>query len=74
MNETMAFAAPWMDLQIVVQSDVSHKEKDKNNTCHLYVESKIRLGGGYFQNRNTLTGIENKLVVAKGEKVGWEKD
>ena len=27
----------------------------------------------YFQNRTRLTGIENKLTVTKGEKVGDDK-
>ena len=28
-NEIMPFAATWMDLEIVIQSKVSHKEKQK---------------------------------------------
>ena len=28
-NGTMPFAATWMDLEIIVLSEVSHKEKDK---------------------------------------------
>ena len=28
-NERMPFAATWMDLEIIVLSEVSHKEKDK---------------------------------------------
>ena len=28
-NKTMPFAATWMDLEIVIQSKVSHKEKQK---------------------------------------------
>ena len=66
----MAFAATCVDLQNVILRDASHKEKDKNKIYHLFLESKIRLGGGYFQNRNTLTDIENKLVVAKRKEVG----
>ena len=50
MNESMTFAATCMDLQVVILSDISHKEKDENNTYHLHMESKIRLGGGHFQN------------------------
>ena len=37
------------------------------------MESKIWHKGTYQQNRNRLTDIENRLVVAKGdgEGVGW---
>ena len=38
-NEIMPFAAIWMDLEIIILSEVSQKEK--NITHHLYVESKI---------------------------------
>ena len=37
-NEAMPFAAKWMDLEIVILSEVSQPEKEKYHT--LYVESK----------------------------------
>ena len=39
-NETELYAVKWVDLETVIQSEVSQKEK---NTIgyHLYVESKI---------------------------------
>ena len=39
-NEIMPFAATWMDLEIVILSEVSQTEKDKYHMYHLYVESK----------------------------------
>ena len=30
-NEIMPFAATWMDLEIIIQSKVSQKEKDKHH-------------------------------------------
>ena len=38
-SEIMPFAAIWMDLEIIILSEVSQKEK--NIIHHLYVESKI---------------------------------
>ena len=40
-NETMPFAATWMQLEIIILSEVSQKEKDKYHMVHSYVESKI---------------------------------
>ena len=33
---------------------------------HLHVESKIRHKSTHLQNKNRVTGIENRLVVATG--------
>ena len=38
------------------------------------MESKIRHKGTYQQNRNTLTDIENRLVVVKEERGGSRMD
>ena len=34
-NEIMPFAATWMDLEIIILSEVSQKEKDKYHTIAL---------------------------------------
>ena len=44
-NEIMPFAATWLDLEIVVLSEISQAEKDKY--C-LYVESKIMVQMNLF--------------------------
>ena len=41
-NEIMPFAATWVDLEIIILSEVSQKEKDKYHMISLCVESKIR--------------------------------
>ena len=69
-NEIMPFATTWMNLEIIILSEVSQKEK---NTIwyHLRVESKIWHQWIYLWiNRNRLTDIENRFVVAKAEGVG----
>ena len=40
-NEIMPFAATWMDLEIIILSEISQKEK--GTICyHLFVESEIQ--------------------------------
>ena len=40
-NEIMPFAATWMDLEIIILSEVSQTEKDKYHMILLILESKI---------------------------------
>ena len=76
----MPFAAAWMDLEIIILSEVSQKEKGKFHMIpisiwyHLYVKSKIWPKWTYLKNRNRLTDVEDRLVVAKGGEGGvdWE--
>ena len=43
-NEIMPIAATWMDLEIIVLSEVSQTEKDKYHVIYqLYVESKKKI-------------------------------
>ena len=37
-NEIMAFAAPWMDLEIIILSEVTQTEKDKYHMISLIFE------------------------------------
>jgi len=39
-DETCPFAATWIQLEIIILSEINQKEKDKYMYC-LYVESKI---------------------------------
>ena len=40
-NEIMPFAATWMDLEIIILSEVSQKEKDKYHMISLICSMKI---------------------------------
>ena len=40
-NEIMTFAATWMQLEIIILTEVSQKGKTNTMRYHLYVESKI---------------------------------
>ena len=64
-----------MDLEIIILSEVSQKRKTNTIWYHLYVESKIVHKWTYLLNRNRLTDIENRVMVAKEEGKGgldWE--
>ena len=67
-NEIMPFAPTWMDLEIIILSEVS---QTKTNIIwyHLYVESKKMIQMNLFT-KQRLTDIENKLMVTKGERRG----
>ena len=72
-NEVMPFAAIWMDLEIIILSEVSQTEKDKYYMILLICGSKKQYKLTYLQNRNRLTDIENKLMVTKGACGGKDK-
>ena len=40
-NKIMPFVPIWIQLEIIILSEASQKEKDKYHTYHLCVESKI---------------------------------
>ena len=59
----MPFAATWMDLEIIILSEINQL---KTNVWYpLYVESKKQHKWTYLENRNRLTDIENKPTVTK---------
>ena len=73
----MPLAATWIDLEIIIVSEVSQTEKDKYHMISLYMWNlkKKRYKWTYLQNRNRPTDIdrENKLMVTKGERQGRDK-
>ena len=62
----MPFAATWMELEALIVSEVSQKEKDKYHTISL-------ISGIYYMAQMNLStkkkymDLEKRLVVAKGE-------
>ena len=63
-NEIMPFAATWMDLEIVILSQVSQTKTDIV-WYHLYMQSKKN---ELIYKTNRLTNIENKLMVIKRDR------
>ena len=64
-KKIMSFAATWMDLEIIILTNKVRKRKTNTIRYHLYMEYKIWHQRTFLQNRNRLTGIENRFVVAK---------
>ena len=64
-NEIMPFSATWVDLEIIIVSEVNQEKKDK-----YHMLSHMWNLGTYLQNRYRFTDIENKLVFTKGERGG----
>ena len=70
-NEIMLSAVIWMDLEIIILSEVSQTERQVS--YHWYVQFlKEWYKWTYLQNRKRLRDIENKQVT-KGERWGSDK-
>ena len=70
----MSLAGTWMNLEIIILSEVSQTEKNKHHMISficktLYVENDA--DDTYLPNR--LTDLENKLMFTKGEIWGRDK-
>ena len=68
-SEILPLAATWMQLEIIILSEVSQTEKDKYDITYMW-NLKKWYKRTYLQNRNRLTDMENKLMVTKGESGG----
>ena len=60
-NEMLLFAATWIQLEIIILSEVC-KKKTNTLSYHLHLESKIWRKWTYLWNRNRIRGLEDKLV------------
>ena len=67
-NEIMPFTAIWMDLEIVIVSDVSQTEKDKYHMI-LLICGILKTGTNelIYKTEIELTDVENKLMVTRGK-------
>ena len=71
-NEIMPFAATWLDLEIVVLSEISQAEKDKY--C-LYVESKIMVQMNLFTKQKQSYRCRKQTYGYQGVaggRINWE--
>ena len=66
-NEIMPFAAKWMDLGIIILSEVSQQRQISYNISY---SLKKRCEWTYLQNRKKFTDLENEFMVMRGGKYG----
>ena len=64
----MPFAATWMDLEIIVLSEVSQTEKDKYHMISLICGILKKATNELVYKTEIESDVENKLMVTKGEK------
>ena len=74
-NEIMPFAATLLELEILILSEVSQKEKDKYHMISLIsgIECRAQMN---LSTEKKIMDMENRLVVArgKGEGVGQTRN
>ena len=70
-NEIMPLAAAKVDLEIIILSEVNQKEKDKYHVIILNMWNLKFDKWTYLWNKNNLADIENRLMVATGQKWIW---
>ena len=68
----MPFAAPWMEAETLILSEVSQKNKDKYHMISFISGIQYR-AQMKLSTEKKIMDFENRLVVAKrkGEGVGW---
>ena len=66
-NKLKPFAATWMPPETLILSEISQKEKDKYHVISLIWD----LIYGTNEPFHRKVDLENRLVVAEGEGVGW---
>ena len=69
-DKIMPSAATWMQLEILILSEVSQEEKDKYQRISLTWNQKYGTNEPIYK---TETDMESRLVVASGDEegVGW---
>ena len=60
----------WMNLEPIIQSEVSQKEKYKYRILMIYMKSKKMVLMNLFQGSNGETDIENRLIGTEGREEG----
>ena len=64
-NDIMPFAATWLDLEIIILIEGSHREKDKYHIILLIYGTKNMTQMNLSIKQKQIQDIENRLMVAK---------
>ena len=70
-NEIMLLAAAWMNMEITILNEVSLSEKDKYHRISLIC--KIKKKKKLIYKTETLTDLENKLIVTSSKELGRDR-
>ena len=68
-NEIMLFAATWIDLAIIILSEVK-SDRERQIPHDIIYMWNLKKKRNYLQNRNRSIDMENKIMATKGEEVG----
>ena len=68
-KEIMLFATTWMDLEVIIRSEVRSERETQTSYDTAYMwKLKKSCKRTYLQNRNGVTDVENNLMVNAGEE------
>ena len=72
----MPFAETWMDLEIIILSEVSQTEKDKYDIAYMWnlKKQKRYMQMNLFTRQKQTHDLENELMVTRGGRVGGSVD
>ena len=72
-NEILPFAEMWMDLETVIQSEVSQKEKNKYRVISLICGIQKNDTDEFIYKAEIESDVENKHMDTKGGSGGWDE-
>ena len=68
-KEIMSFATTWMDLEVIIRSEVRSERETQTSYDTAYMwKLKKSYKRTYLQNRNRVTDVENNHMVNAGEE------
>ena len=66
----MLFATTWVNLEIIILSEVNQTEKYISYIIYMWILKKSDTSEVIYKIENRLTDMENTLMVARAERLG----